>query len=209
MTTAAISSSPAAAAAARVAPHRTLATAAVGKKQKKGMVDPRLDNLRTALYPRTRAERGEAPTGVHRPDAVAALERTLPGAGANTSANTSAGGEAHATIVRAFQLVARRRRTLRAAELRRKGACMRAAMAELETHHPAWYRAARARADPRAPAADDEAAFRRYRGAAREFVESRSIPGFFPRELRVPVDSPPRDGWQYEWAPPPRFKTKE
>ena len=169
------------------------------------MVDPRLDNLRAALYPRTRAERGEAPTGVPRPDTVAALERTLPGAGASGAAEA----EAHATIVRAFKLFARRQRALRAAELRRKGASMHAALADLERHHPAWYRAARARADPRAPGAEAEAEFRRYRGAAREFVESRSIPGFFPRELRVPVDSPPRDGWQYEWAPPPRFKTKE
>ena len=183
------------ASASRIAPQRTYSAA--GKKKTKGGVDPRLDNLRAALYPRTRAERGEAPTGVPRPDVVAALARTLPSAAA------------HDTITRAFQLVARRQRARRAEELRRKLACMRAAMAELALHHPAWYRGARAKVDPRGVGREDEAEFRRYRGPARAAVESRSIEGFFPRELRVPVDTPPRDGWQYDWAPPAKYKTKE
>ena len=161
------------------------------------MVDPRLDNLRVALYPRMRAERGEAPTGVHRPDAIAALERTLPSA------------EAHETIARAFKLFERRRRVLRAAELQRKFECIRAATAELERHHPAWYREARVKVDPRGVSKEDEAAFRLYRGTARMAVEARSIEGFFPRDLRVPVDTPPRDGWQYDWAPPLKYKTEE
>jgi len=37
------------------------------KKKKKGMVDPRLESLRVALYLRTRADRGKAPTGVPGP----------------------------------------------------------------------------------------------------------------------------------------------
>jgi len=161
------------------------------------MVDPRLGNLRVALYPRTRAERGEAPTGVRRPDAVAALERTLPSA------------EAHETIVRAFKLAARRQRVLREEELRRKFACMRAAMGELEREHPAWYRAAKVKVDPRGVSKEDEAEFRLYRGTARLAVEARSVEGFFPRELRVPTDTPPRDGWQYDWTPPSKYMDKE
>ena len=187
----------------RVAPQRTYAAAAAAAaaagssgKKKKGMVDPRMDNLRVALYPRTRASRDEAPTGVHRPDVVAALERTLPSA------------EAHATITRAFKLFARRTRARRAEELHRKFACMSAAMGVLEREHPAWYRAAAVKPDPRG-GGEDEAEFRMYRGTARTAVEARSIEGFFPRDLRVPVDTPPRDGWQYDWAPPRKYKLKE
>lgn len=181
--------------APHVAPQRTYAS--VAKTKKKGMVDPRLDNLRVALYPRTRAERGEAPTGVHRPDVVAALERTLPSA------------EAHETITRAFKLFARRKRELRAEELHRKFECTRAAMTELERHHPAWYRAAKVKVDPRGVSEEEETEFKQYRGAARMAVEARSIEAFFPREMRVPVDTPPRDGWQYEWVPPSKYKAKE
>lgn len=196
----------------RVAPQRTYAAAggaataaaAAGSsssgKKKKGLVDPRMDNLRVALYPRTRASRDEAPTGVHRPDVVAALERTLPSP------------EAHATITRAFKLFARRKRALRAEELHRKFECMKAAMAVLEREHPAWYRAAGVKPDPRGGGGgggEDEAEFRMYRGTARMAVEARSIEGFFPRDLRVPVDTPPRDGWQYDWAPPRKYKMKE
>jgi large subunit ribosomal protein L40 len=161
------------------------------------MVDPRLDNLRVALYPRTRASRGEAPTGVHRPDVVAALERTL------------ASTEAHETITRAYKLFARRKRFLREEELRRKFECMKAAMADLEREHPAWYRSARAKPDPRGVSKEDEAELRLYRSTARTAVEARSIEGFFPRDLRVPVDTPPRDGWQYDWEPPRKYKVKE
>ena len=156
-----------------------------------------MDNLRVALYPRTRAERGEAPTGVHRPDVVASLERTL------------LSPEAHETVVRAFKLFARRKRTLREEEMRRKLECMRAAMTELERDHPAWYRAAKVKPDPRGVSKEDEAEVRQYRGTSRAAVEARSIEGFFPRDLRVPVDTPPRDGWQYEWAPPRKYKPRE
>jgi large subunit ribosomal protein L40 len=161
------------------------------------MVDPRLDNLRVALYPRTRAERGEAPTGVHRPDVVAAFERTLPSA------------EAHETITRAFKLFERRKRALREEELRRKFECMRDAMTDLERHHPAWYRAAKVKVDPRGVSQKDEAEFKLYRGTARTAVEAKSVEGFFPRHLRVPVDTPPRDGWQHDWAPPAKYQAKE
>jgi large subunit ribosomal protein L40 len=174
---------------------------ASGKKKKKGMVDPRLDNLRVALYPRTRTERGEAPTGVHRPDVVAAVERAL---------QVSGGKEAHETITRAWQLFARRVRMQREHALARKSACMHAAMRELERAHPLWYAAAaRPPPDPRAVPAADEAEFRTYRGPARLAVEARSVEGFFPREMRVPVDTPPRDGWRYDWAPPAKYKVKE
>ena len=111
------------------------------------MVDPRLENLRVALYPRTRAERGEAPTGVHRPDVVTALERTLPSS-SSSSASTSTSTELHGTITRAFKLFARRKRILRE-ELHSKFECMKAAMTELEWHHPLWYRSAKVKPDPR------------------------------------------------------------
>ena len=181
------------------------ATASGGKKKKKGMIDPRMENLRVALYPRTRAERGEAPTGVHRPDVVAALERTLPSSSSSTITST----ESHETITRAFKLFARRKRIQREEELHRKFECMKAAMTELERHHPSWYRSAKVKPDPRGVSKEDEAEFRLYRGTARTAVEARSIEGFFPRELRVPVDTPPRDGWQYDWAPPRKYMAKE
>jgi len=182
------------------------ATASGGKKKKKGMVDPRMENLRVALYPRTRAERGEAPTGVHRPDVVTALERTLP---SSSSSSTSTSTESHETITRAFKLFARRKRILHEEELHRKFECMKAAMTELERAHPLWYRSAKVKPDPRGVSKEDEAEFRLYRGTARTAVEARSIEGFFPRELRVPVDTPPRDGWQYDWAPPRKYMAKE
>jgi len=121
------------------------------------MVDPRLENLRVALYPRTRAERGEAPTGVRRPDVVAALERTLP-----SSSSTST--ESHETITRAFKLFARRKRILREEELHRKFECMKAAMTELERDLLFWYRSAKVKPDPWGFSKEDEAEVRLYRG---------------------------------------------
>ena len=135
------------------------------------MADPRMDNLRVALYPCTRAERGEAPTGVHRPDVVVSLERTL------------LSPEAHETITRAFKLFTRRKRTLREEEMHRKLECMKAALSELERERPAWYHTA-------------EVKRTRLRLENIE-VEARSIEGIFPHDLRVRVDTPPRDGWQW------------
>jgi len=30
------------------------------------------------------------------------------------------------------------------------------------------------------------------------------IHGLFPREMRIPTDTPSRNGWNYEWKPFPR-----
>ncbi|KAI5998019.1 hypothetical protein EDD15DRAFT_2386797 [Pisolithus albus] len=90
------------------------------------------------------------------------------------------------TIERAWKLYQRHLRKKRDAELERKFECMRKAVAELEDIDPTLFREANKTEDPRA--------------RKRRAIESR-VRGLFPRELKVPTDTPSKDGWQHEWRP--------
>lgn len=54
--------------------------------------------------------------------------------------------------------------------------------------------------DPRVRTPEEVQLLKTLKGQEKKAVESR-IRGLFPRELRIPTDTPSRDGWRYEWDP--------
>ncbi|KAG8832585.1 hypothetical protein FRC17_001096 [Serendipita sp. 399] len=167
---------------------RSYAAVAPNVRVKKASTDPRLDNMKTALYPPTRTDRSTNPINSHRPDAPAALERVIPSP------------EAHESIERAWVLWQKKKRDAREAELKRKFERMKSAMDDLEKTNPRLYRLATSKADPRKMDADAQEEAKLYRGIERKAFEAR-IEGLFPRDLRIPTDTPSRDGWTYDWRP--------
>lgn len=157
----------------------------VGRKE--GGVDPIKDVLRRTLYPPNIRSKA-SPNGTWRPDIAHALQRAIPSR------------QAHETIERAWKLHQRHIRKKREAELERKYECMRKAMDELQKIDPHLYKEANRQADPRERSQADIEFAKTLRGPERRAMDAR-LPGLFPRELRVPTDTPSRDGWKYEWTP--------
>ncbi|KZV69733.1 hypothetical protein PENSPDRAFT_632664 [Peniophora sp. CONT] len=149
--------------------------------------DPTKENLRKTLYPPNIRSKA-APTGTWRPDVARALQVAVPSR------------QAHETIERAWKLHVRHTRKRREAELARKFECMREAMDELQRIDPRRYREANRVVDPRDRAQGEEEWLKTLSVAQRRAFESR-LPGLFPRELRVPTHTPPRDGWNYDFKP--------
>ncbi|KIK30103.1 hypothetical protein PISMIDRAFT_87396 [Pisolithus microcarpus 441] len=143
--------------------------------------------IRRMLYPPNVRNR-PSPTGSWRPDVGRALQRAIPSA------------QAHETIERAWKLYQRHLRKKRDAELERKFECMRKAMAELEDIDPTLFREANKTEDPRARSPAETEALKDAPSAERRAIESR-MRGLFPRELKVPTDTPSKEGWQHEWRP--------
>ncbi|KAI6153976.1 hypothetical protein BKA82DRAFT_4095966 [Pisolithus tinctorius] len=143
--------------------------------------------IRRMLYPPNVRNR-PSPTGSWRPNVGHALQRAIPSA------------QAHETIERAWKLYQRHLRKKRDAELERKFECMRKAMAELEEIDPILFRDANKTEDPRTRSPAEMEALKDIPSAERRAIESR-IRGLFPRELKVPADTPSSDGWQHEWRP--------
>ena len=59
--------------------------------------------------------------------------------------------------------------------------------------------------DPRMRTEEETNLLRSLRGMERMVAEARiegRVRGQFPRELRIPVDTPSRDGWNHDWKPP-------
>ncbi|KAF8347027.1 hypothetical protein F5887DRAFT_1271504 [Amanita rubescens] len=136
--------------------------------------DPKKDIIRKTLYP----------TNIRKPpDVGRAVQHAIPSV------------QAHDTIERAWLLHKRHVRKQREAELDRKFACMEKAMEELERVDKSLYLAANKEEDPRARSAAEAGLY--------ETLEAR-VRGLFPRELRIPSDTPPKDGWNYDWRPFPR-----
>jgi large subunit ribosomal protein L40 len=149
--------------------------------------DPKLDLLRRALYPNNVKSKA-TPTGSWRPEVGHALQIAIPSA------------EAHETIERAWNLYQRRLREKREAELARKFECMRGAMELLREVDMFLYLGANEEEDPRARSEAEIELLKTMKGTERKALESR-IRGLFPRELRIPTDTPSRDGWNYHWKP--------
>lgn len=149
--------------------------------------DTRNDLIRRALYPNNIRSR-ESPTGTWRPDVARALQRAIPSK------------QAHETIERAWLLRQRHIRWKRDAESVRKFNCMWNAMSELQKMDPQLFREANRPEDPRARSRTEMESLKTVRGAEKKALEAR-LPGLFPREMRVPTDTPPRSGWNYEWKP--------
>lgn len=149
--------------------------------------DPKKEIIRRALYPNNIRNKA-TPTGTWRPDVGRALQHAIPSV------------QAHNTIERAWLLHQRHIRKKRDAELARKFECMRRAMEELEKIDSRLYMEANKQEDPRARSEAELQLMRTQKGSEKKALDAR-IRGLFPRELRIPTDTPSRNGWNYEWKP--------
>lgn len=147
--------------------------------------DPQNELIRRALYP-SNIRNKETPTGTWRPDVARALKRAIPSK------------QSHETIQRAWLLHERHLRWKREEESERKFRCMEKAMSELEKVDATLFKEANRAEDPRTRAQSEVEMLNSLRGAAHKALESR-ISGLFPREIRLPTDTPPRAGWNYDW----------
>ena len=147
--------------------------------------DPKQQIIRRALYPSNLRSRS-TPTGTWRPDVGRALQRAIPSK------------QAHETIERAWLLHQRQLRQKREVEIERKFGCMKKAMDVLRQVDPRLYMGANKKDDPRVRTPEEIQMLKTMRASEIRAMESR-IRGLFPRELRIPVDTPSRTGWKYEW----------
>jgi large subunit ribosomal protein L40 len=169
-------------------PARALSSSAPRQARKAAEgTDPKKEQLRRALYPGN-VRTGAAPTGTWRPDVGRALQRAIPSV------------QAHETVERAWLLHQRHRRWARERERARKFACMKDAMDTLAALDQELYRAANRAEDPRTRTPLEADLSHKLAGSERRAMEGR-IRGLFPRDLRPPADTPPKDGWKYEFSP--------
>ncbi|PPQ76986.1 hypothetical protein CVT25_014804 [Psilocybe cyanescens] len=147
--------------------------------------DPKREIIRRVLYPSNLRNKA-TPTGTWRPDVGYALQRAIPSV------------QAHETIERAWLLHKRHIRKAREAETARKFECMKKAMDVLHEVDPILYMEANKKDDPRARLPQEVEAMKTMKVSHKRAVEAR-IRGLFPRELRIPTDTPSRTGWKYEW----------
>ncbi|KAG6851367.1 hypothetical protein H0H93_005765 [Arthromyces matolae] len=152
--------------------------------------DPKKEIIRKVLYPNNIRSRS-TPTGTWRPDVARALQFAIPSV------------QAHETIERAWLLHKRHIRKMREAELERKFESMRRAMEELRRVDDRLYMEANKPEDPRARTEAERELAKKLKSTEVRTLEAR-IRGLFPRELRVPTDTPSHSGWNYEWKPFPR-----
>lgn len=152
--------------------------------------DPKKEIIRKTLYPSNIRNR-TSPTGTWRPDVGRAVQHAVPSV------------QAHDTIERAWLLHKRHIRKQREAELARKFACMKKAMEELERVDKTLYTSANKEEDPRARSVVESQLSRTMKTSEIRILEGR-VRGLFPRELRIPADTPSKNGWNYDWKPFPR-----
>ncbi|KAF8899158.1 hypothetical protein BD779DRAFT_1487276 [Infundibulicybe gibba] len=109
----------------------------------------------------------------------------------------------HHTIERAWLLHRRHLRKKRESELARKFECMRKAMEELERLDSRLFMEANKQEDPRARSTTEMELMKTLKSSEVRTLEAR-VRGLFPREMRIPIDTPSRTGWNYDWKPFPR-----
>lgn len=73
-------------------------------------------------------------------------------------------------------------------------------MQELEEIDPALFKEANRREDPRARSVVEMEMLKTCSNAEKRAIESR-VKGLFPRELKVPTDTPSKEGWPHDWKP--------
>ncbi|WVW84236.1 hypothetical protein I302_106266 [Kwoniella bestiolae CBS 10118] len=168
--------------------------------------DSRSDIIRSVLYPQdSYSPTSSSPTGTYHPDHLNRLQSVIPSE------------EVHETIERAWQLHQRGLRITRQKALQAKFDAMVEACNELEyITNPAnggvesgekkggiYHRRVYEIATSETRQAERTAEERNHRG--KKSVEQRwketRIPGLFPREAWVPVESRGK-GWGYEWVRP-------
>lgn len=159
------------------------------KKEKMGL-DPKKEIIRRTMYPSNLRNRS-TPTGGWRPDVGRAIRAAIPSV------------QAHETIERAWLLHKRLIRKRRNAELERKFEKMKEAMNTLYEVDLHLYTEANKSEDPRFRNEGEIALLKKLKGTESRTMEAR-IRGLFPRELKVPSDTPSKKGWNYEWKPFPR-----
>ncbi|KAF9531850.1 hypothetical protein CPB83DRAFT_42566 [Crepidotus variabilis] len=147
--------------------------------------DPKQQTIRRVLYPSNVRSRS-SPVGTWRPDVGRALQRAIPSK------------QAHETIERAWLLHKRHLRQKRDAETERKFNSMKKAMDTLHELDTRLYMEANKKDDPRARSQEEVQMMKTMKVSEIRAVEAR-IRGLFPRELRIPTDTPSREGWKYEW----------
>ncbi|KDR85633.1 hypothetical protein GALMADRAFT_234624 [Galerina marginata CBS 339.88] len=147
--------------------------------------DPTKEIIRRVLYPSNVRNRS-TPIGTWRPDVGRAIKRAIPSV------------QAHDTIERAWLLHKRHIRKAREAETARKFECMKRAMDVLHDIDPRLYMEANKKDDPRARTGEEMEAMKTLKASEIRAMEAR-IRGLFPRELRIPTDTPSRTGWKHEW----------
>lgn len=147
--------------------------------------DSRRDIIRRVLFPSNIRNRA-TPIGTWRPDVGRAIQRAIPSV------------QAHDTIERAWLLYKRHLRKKREAETARKFECMKKAMDVLHEIDPRLYMEANRPEDPRARSAAEMTMRKSMKASELRAMEAR-IRGLFPRELRIPTETPSRTGWKYEW----------
>ncbi|KAK7026174.1 hypothetical protein R3P38DRAFT_2946797 [Favolaschia claudopus] len=149
--------------------------------------DARLILIRRALYPGNIRNRA-SPTGTWRPDVRQTIQRAIPSV------------QAHHTIERAWLLHRRLVRKRREAELARKFECMKGAMNELKRVDSRLYSEANKVEDPRARSKVEMEKMKQLPALEARAFDAR-IRGLFPREMRIPAETPSKNGWNYEWKP--------
>ena len=142
------------------------------------------------LYPSNIKNR-PTPIGAWRPDIGRAIQRAIPSV------------QAHQNIERAWLLHKRHLWKKWDAEVARKFECMKEAMDELYKLDPKLYLEANRSEDPRARSKAEMELMKTLKMSEMRTLAAR-IWGLFPRELRIPTDTPARTGWNYEWKPFPR-----
>ncbi|EJU00062.1 hypothetical protein DACRYDRAFT_90110 [Dacryopinax primogenitus] len=152
--------------------------------------DPRVEIMKRALYPPTLDRKQDtSPTGLHRSDVNTLLDVAVPSA------------EAHETITRAWLLYQRQQRDARDADMGRKFDSMLAALDELKMCDEKLYRLAVYKPNMRKLSPEERDAMKGLKSsAARRAIEARNE-SLFPRELRIPTDTPSRKGWDHNWTP--------
>ncbi|KAE9409249.1 hypothetical protein BT96DRAFT_848618 [Gymnopus androsaceus JB14] len=155
--------------------------------RKESGMDPKKEIIRRSLYPGNIRNK-PTPTGTWRPDVEKALQHAIPSV------------QAHDTIERAWLLHQRHIRKRREAETEKKFECMRKAMEELASIDNHLYMEANKPENPRARSAEEASIMRTLKASEARALDAR-VRGLFPRELRVPTDTPSRNGWKYEWKP--------
>jgi large subunit ribosomal protein L40 len=80
---------------------------------------------------------------------------------------------------------------------------MKNAMNELQKVDNYLYIEANKKEDPKTRTEGDIEALKGLQGTEIRTLDAR-IRGLFPRELKIPVDTPSKSGWNYEWRPFPR-----
>jgi large subunit ribosomal protein L40 len=155
--------------------------------RKEAAADPQRESIRRALYP-SNLKNKETPTGGWRPDVGRALQHAIPSV------------QAHNTIERAWLLHRRHVRKQREAELTKKFDSMKKAMQELYEIDSHLYMEANKQEDSRSRSAEEQKLLKTMKATEGRALDAR-IRGLFPREMRLPTDTPPRHGWNYDWKP--------